>query len=234
MTNAAAALDDDDGGATAAITLGGGDEEFRLTGFPGFYDEIQIVKVIAGVRYRTTGLFVDQLYRIEASRNDQFRSPPGFDISTTNWNFYTPIVGAGGPNAPVVRPDYGDARLLVAPNVGPSREVSATLTGNPVLPPGAGEYEWPALTHADLANATLRVAAVSVGIKDGEAMLDLSYQEDAGADVDMNIVMTGEGKFVEIQGTAEKIPFGDADLTKLLAVAKTGIQAIVREQKKVL
>jgi lysophospholipase L1-like esterase len=167
VVDPAAALDDDDGGATASIGLGGGTEEFRLSGFPSFYDEIRILKVIAGVRYRTSGTFAEQLYRIEASPGGQFRPGPGFDYTTTNWNFSTPIVGAGGPSAPVEKPDYPDAALLVTPNVTAPREVSATLTGNPVLQPGAGEYEWPALTHVDLATTAVRVVAATVGADPG-------------------------------------------------------------------
>jgi hypothetical protein len=169
VVDPAAALDGDDGGATASIGLGGGAEEFRLSGFPDFFDEVQIVKVVAGVRYRTSGTFADQLYRVEASRTGEFRAPPGFDFTRTNWNFYTPIVGAGGPNAPAEKPDYPEAELLVRPNVAALREVSATLTGNPELPAAAGEYEWPALTHDDLAAAAVRVTAASVGADPGVA-----------------------------------------------------------------
>ena len=67
------------------------------------------------------------------------------------------------------------------------------------------------------------VAAISVGIVGGTAMLDLSYQEDSRADVDMNVVMTGGGKFVEIQSTAEHTPFDDSELERLLDLARTGI-----------
>ena len=76
------------------------------------------------------------------------------------------------------------------------------------------------------------VAAVSVGIIDGEALLDLCYQEDSKADVDMNIVMTGSGKFVEIQGTAEGSPFNESQMGKLVLLARRGIRDLVRLQKK--
>ena len=70
------------------------------------------------------------------------------------------------------------------------------------------------------------VAAVSVGICAGQAVLDLGYAEDAEADVDCNIVGTASGRFVEIQGTAERRPFSDAQLAELLALAKSGLAAL--------
>jgi ribonuclease PH len=76
------------------------------------------------------------------------------------------------------------------------------------------------------------VAAVSVGIVGGVPMLDLCYQEDSQADVDMNIVMTGSGRFVEVQATAEKTAFDDAQLAALLALGRRGIEELVAAQKK--
>jgi ribonuclease PH len=67
------------------------------------------------------------------------------------------------------------------------------------------------------------VAAVSVGMIGGSAVVDLEYAEDAAADVDMNVVMTGAGRFVELQGTAERTPIGDEDLAAMLALARAGI-----------
>jgi ribonuclease PH len=78
------------------------------------------------------------------------------------------------------------------------------------------------------------VAAVSVGIVDGELRLDLSYAEDSIAEVDMNVVMTGSGKFIEIQGTAETNPFDKSLLQDLLDLAKSGIKEIIHIQKNVL
>lgn len=78
------------------------------------------------------------------------------------------------------------------------------------------------------------VAAISVGIVDGEPRLDLSYAEDSNAEVDMNVVMTGSGKFIEVQGTAETEPFGQKHLQEMLKLAKSGIQNIIAVQKKVL
>lgn len=75
------------------------------------------------------------------------------------------------------------------------------------------------------------VAAISVGILNGEPMLDLSYEEDSKADVDMNIVMTGKGEFIEIQGTAEKKTFNHAQMNKLLDLAKKGIIDLIEIQK---
>jgi ribonuclease PH len=78
------------------------------------------------------------------------------------------------------------------------------------------------------------VAAVSVGIVDGEPLLDLSYAEDSRAEVDMNVVMTGSGRFVEIQGTAEINPFDERLLRELLNLARLGIKKIIQVQKEVL
>ncbi|HEY7336075.1 MAG TPA: ribonuclease PH [Bryobacteraceae bacterium] len=75
------------------------------------------------------------------------------------------------------------------------------------------------------------VAATSVGIVGGVPMLDLCYQEDSQAEVDMNVVMTGSGRFVEVQATAEKTPFDDAQLAELLSLARQGIQDLVALQK---
>jgi ribonuclease PH len=75
------------------------------------------------------------------------------------------------------------------------------------------------------------VAAVSVGIVDGVPLLDLCYQEDSQAEVDMNIVMTGSGRFVEVQATAEKTAFDDAQLAALLALGRRGIEELVAAQR---
>jgi ribonuclease PH len=76
------------------------------------------------------------------------------------------------------------------------------------------------------------VAAVSVGIIDGKPSLDLCYTEDSKAEVDMNFVMTGEGKFVEVQGTAEGKPFSKAQMDQLTALGHKGISDLIRLQKK--
>jgi ribonuclease PH len=78
------------------------------------------------------------------------------------------------------------------------------------------------------------VAAVSVGLVKGRPVLDLCYEEDSSADVDFNVVMTGSGRFVEVQGTAEKEPFSRQQLATLLALAEKGIGEVFRAQKKVL
>ena len=78
------------------------------------------------------------------------------------------------------------------------------------------------------------VAATSVGIVDGTSLLDLSYQEDSRADVDMNVVMTGSGKFVEIQATAEHTPFDDSQLDELLDLARAGISELRVIQQQAL
>jgi ribonuclease PH len=78
------------------------------------------------------------------------------------------------------------------------------------------------------------VAAVSVGIIDGEPRLDLPYEEDSRAEVDMNVVMSGAGELIELQATAERTPFGRASLDRLLELAAGGIETIGREQARVL
>jgi ribonuclease PH len=76
-----------------------------------------------------------------------------------------------------------------------------------------------------------RVAATSVGIVHGVPMLDLCYQEDSQAEVDMNVVMTGSGRFVELQATAEKTPFDDDQMNELLALARQGIAELIALQR---
>ena len=79
-----------------------------------------------------------------------------------------------------------------------------------------------------------QVAAVSVGIVRGVPMLDLDYAEDAGCDTDMNVVMTGAGHFVEVQGTAEGSPFSRAEMDALLALAEQGIKQLMALQTDAL
>ena len=79
-----------------------------------------------------------------------------------------------------------------------------------------------------------RVAAVSVGICGGKPTLDLDYAHDSTADVDFNVVMTDDGRFVEIQGTAEREPFGGAALDELIALAKTGLKKVFALQRAAL
>jgi ribonuclease PH len=76
------------------------------------------------------------------------------------------------------------------------------------------------------------VAAVSVGVVDGEALLDLDYSEDSSAEVDMNVVMTGEGSLVEVQATAEREPFSRERLDELLELAAVGIGRIGAAQEE--
>jgi ribonuclease PH len=78
------------------------------------------------------------------------------------------------------------------------------------------------------------LAAVSVGVVNGELMLDLSYREDSTAAVDMNVVMTGAGKFVEVQGTAEGMPFTRERMNELLDLATAGIRQLLAAQKRAL
>jgi ribonuclease PH len=78
------------------------------------------------------------------------------------------------------------------------------------------------------------VAATSVGIVDGEILLDLAYDEDSRAEVDMNFVMTGSGKMIEVQATAEQVPFDDAQLQRMMELARKGVQDLIAQQHAVL
>jgi len=78
------------------------------------------------------------------------------------------------------------------------------------------------------------VAAISVGIVGGQPVLDLNYAEDSSAEVDMNVVMTGGGEFVEVQGTAEQVAFGRDRLDAMLALAERGIRQLVALQRRAL
>jgi ribonuclease PH len=95
---------------------------------------------------------------------------------------------------------------------------------------------WVALTlaarRAGLPEPTDLVGAVSVGIVGGEPLLDLDYGEDSAADVDMNVVMTGEGRLIEVQATAERVPFSRAELDALVDLAQAGILEIGAKQKE--
>ena len=92
------------------------------------------------------------------------------------------------------------------------------------------------LALGELARSPLvdSVAAVSVGIVDGEALLDLDYSEDSRASVDMNVVVTGSGAYVEVQGTAERAPFSRRELDQLLGLANAGARTLAEAQAKVL
>jgi ribonuclease PH len=78
------------------------------------------------------------------------------------------------------------------------------------------------------------VAAVSIGIVKGRILLDLCYEEDSKADVDMNFVMTGAGKFIEVQGTAEASPFTRRQMERMAEIAQTGIKELLKTQKNVI
>jgi len=78
------------------------------------------------------------------------------------------------------------------------------------------------------------VAAISVGIVDGLPLLDLAYEDDSRAEVDMNIVKTGDGRFIEVQGTAEGMPFGNDALNDLLVLADRGIAQLVEKQRAIV
>lgn len=92
------------------------------------------------------------------------------------------------------------------------------------------------LAQSLIADTPIRdhVAAISVGLLDGVALLDLEYVEDSACDTDMNVVMTGSGGFVEVQGTAEGMPFSRAEMDTLIALADAGIRDLVALQRQAL
>ena len=92
------------------------------------------------------------------------------------------------------------------------------------------------LPHSEIGNGPLRdsIAAISVGLIDSEIKLDLDYTLDSAADVDMNVIMTGKGRFVELQGTGEEATFDEDQLQEMLRLAKLGIQELTRLQKEAI
>ena len=92
----------------------------------------------------------------------------------------------------------------------------------------------PELAEAEAQVAFDTIAAISVGIVNGRPLLDLDYTEDVRADVDMNVVMTGSGRFVELQGSGEEATFGEDELMELIALSKLGIAELTKEQQLVL
>lgn len=130
---------------------------------------------------------------------------------------------------------FGERSLLIDCDVldadGGTR--TASITGSyiaVVLAMRAYQKKVPALKDALKSS----VAAVSVGVYKGTPVLDLNYPEDKDAEVDMNIVMTSAGKFVEVQGTAESEPFGPETLAQLLALGQKGITELLEVQKRIL
>src|SRR6266496_1404371 len=81
---------------------------------------------------------------------------------------------------------------------------------------------------------TNQVAAVSVGIVGNAPLLDLKYDEDSRAEVDMNVICTGDGRFIEVQGTAEREPFSRAQMDQLLALAESGIEVLIKIQREAI
>ncbi len=110
---------------------------------------------------------------------------------------------------------------------------TASITGAFICLSDALKY---ALRNGLIEKTPLRdyLAAISVGIVNGKPMIDLCYTEDSIAEVDMNVVMTGSGRFVEIQGTAEGIPFSRDSLENLLTFAEEGINNLINIQKRLL
>ncbi len=110
---------------------------------------------------------------------------------------------------------------------------TASITGAYVALVEAMRY---AIRNGIIENNPVRsmVAAVSVGVVNGELLLDLCYEEDFQAEVDMNVVMTDEGRFVEVQGTAEGVPFTKETLQDLLSLAEKGIKELIKIQKESL
>ena len=110
---------------------------------------------------------------------------------------------------------------------------TASITGAYIaLAEAARKWRERGVTSGDLVRDS--VAAVSIGIVAGKILLDLCYSEDSKADVDMNFVMTGAGKFIEVQGTAESAPFTRKQMERMAEIAHQGIKELFKAQKKVL
>jgi ribonuclease PH len=111
---------------------------------------------------------------------------------------------------------------------------TASITGAYVALVDALRYIMKKQGMIETVPVTDHLAAVSVGIVGGKPLLDLCYVEDSAAEVDMNLVMTGKGAIVEVQGTAEGDPFSKAELGKLLALGEKGIKLLIKKQKEIL
>jgi hypothetical protein len=145
---------------------------------------------------------------MEVSPGGQFEAPPGYDYTATNWNFATPLVGGGGPNQPASNADYPTAHVLAVPDVPVDREVSATLTKNPVVSPGGDEYLWPAVTAADLATTAFRVVSAPVAGTPGDD--DYTVELDA---VWLDLYGWEKTRPAEVTGLQVSLaPGGDLDL----------------------
>ena len=107
-------------------------------------------------------------------------------------------------------------------------------SGKSTLLAALAEQGLPHMPEAGRAVIRDEVAAVSVGVIDGEVRLDLPYEEDARAEVDMNVVATGSGRFIEVQGTGEGATFSAAELRSLTELALRGIEELVSCQRAVL
>lgn len=110
---------------------------------------------------------------------------------------------------------------------------TASITGAYVALTEAAR-RWRELGIMDVGPIKDSVAAVSIGIVDGKILLDLCYEEDSKAEVDMNFVMTGSGKFIEVQGTAESAPFSKKQMERMAEIAHQGIKELFKAQKKVI
>ena len=130
--------------------------------------------------------------------------------------------------------------VLATANRAKGRELAELLAGLPyrirdlsefptVVLPSEGEQ-----SYAENALAKARTVTAATGLVGGTPILDLDYSEDSTADVDMNIVMTGAGRFVEVQGTAEQTPFDLAQLEALLGLARAGIERLLALQRRVV
>ena len=124
----------------------------------------------------------------------------------------------------------------------------AVFIGGDILPSGLGGYFTADFPHLDFINDYLAVqfgvlksmplrdyvAATNVDVVGSVPMLDLAYDEDSQADVDMNVVMTGSGGFIEVQATAERVPFNDARMAGMIGLARAGIGQLIEVQKRLV
>ena len=168
----------------------------------------------------------------------------GFDTSPYRWMSFS-----GHYRSRISDSDYNNSKMLLDPPSSDFAGYSAFIDCDVIQADGGtrtasitgafvalGLAMQKMVEAGTLTSAPIRdyVAATSVGIVDGEVLLDLNYEEDSRAEVDMNLVMTGSKKIVEIQGTAEQHPFDDAQLKKMMDLARKGIESLVAKQQAML
>lgn len=217
-------------------------------------DELRPVRIVQGYTEMTPGSVLIEMGRtiVLATASVEERVPRWMKKSGSGWVTATYAMMPGSSNRRVSRDRYTGGRskeisrligrsLRSVVNLRVMGEVTVTVDCDVIQADGgtrtaAVNAAWPAFNDAAAwavekdkmaADPILdRVTAVSVGIVDGECLLDLDYRDDVAASVDMNVVMTGRGLLVEVQATAEGLPFSREEMERLLDLAGIGIEQI--------